>query len=216
VHKDFRGVDYGKPIKNNVCKIKQKNRSEENMKMVTFKKVICGVSLGTVMALGSMSSAFAADLNHSNSNSKQDQHQQQQDQHQQQQDQYQHQQQQQDQYQYQPVQLLTPKQAESIALQQYKGVLKDIQLTMENGKDVYIIVIHDQNGNDYTVKVDAITGAIVNYNYYDAQRNNYYNDQNGKTNNDQNGNSNNYNHQNGKTNSDQNGNSNNTQKGKTN
>jgi hypothetical protein len=33
------------------------------MNKVNFKKVILGVSLGTVMALGSMSSAFAADIN---------------------------------------------------------------------------------------------------------------------------------------------------------
>jgi hypothetical protein len=31
---------------------------------LNFKKVVCGVSLGTVMVLGSMSSAFAADINH--------------------------------------------------------------------------------------------------------------------------------------------------------
>jgi hypothetical protein len=35
------------------------------MKTVNYKKVVFGVSLGTIMALGSMSSAFAADLNHS-------------------------------------------------------------------------------------------------------------------------------------------------------
>ena len=34
------------------------------MNKVNFKKVVCGVSLGTVMVLGSMSSAFAADINH--------------------------------------------------------------------------------------------------------------------------------------------------------
>jgi hypothetical protein len=36
------------------------------MKAVNYKKVVCGVSLGTVMVLGSMSSAFAADNNHGN------------------------------------------------------------------------------------------------------------------------------------------------------
>jgi hypothetical protein len=34
------------------------------LKTVNYKKVVFGVSLGTIMALGSMSSAFAADLNH--------------------------------------------------------------------------------------------------------------------------------------------------------
>jgi hypothetical protein len=34
------------------------------MKTLNYKKVVFGVSLGTIMALGSMSSAFAADLNH--------------------------------------------------------------------------------------------------------------------------------------------------------
>jgi hypothetical protein len=34
------------------------------MKTLNYKKVVVGVSLGTIMALGSMSSAFAADLNH--------------------------------------------------------------------------------------------------------------------------------------------------------
>jgi uncharacterized membrane protein YkoI len=62
----------------------------------------------------------------------------------------------------QQVTLLTQDQAKAIALTQYKGVVKDIKLTKENGKDVYIIVIHGQDGKDHTVKVDAITGAIVN------------------------------------------------------
>src|SRR6478672_6274439 len=34
------------------------------MNKVNFKKIVCGVSLGTVMVLGSMSSAFAADINY--------------------------------------------------------------------------------------------------------------------------------------------------------
>jgi hypothetical protein len=36
------------------------------MKAVNGKKVLLGVSLGTIMAFGTMSSAFAADLNHPN------------------------------------------------------------------------------------------------------------------------------------------------------
>jgi hypothetical protein len=36
------------------------------MKAVNYKKVVLGMSLGTVMVLGSMSSAFAADNNHGN------------------------------------------------------------------------------------------------------------------------------------------------------
>ena len=34
------------------------------MNKVNFKKIVCGVSLGTVMVLGSISSAFAANINH--------------------------------------------------------------------------------------------------------------------------------------------------------
>jgi hypothetical protein len=52
------------------------------------------------------------------------------------------------------------KQAEDIALKQYKGkgYIKNIRLINENGKDVYVIIIH---GKDGSVKVDATTGAIV-------------------------------------------------------
>jgi uncharacterized membrane protein YkoI len=108
------------------------------MKKGNFKKVVFGVSLGTVMALGSMSSAFAADLNHSTGTVKKiesPQH----------------------------VKLLTEIQAKAIALKQFKGQIKDIRLTKENGRDVYVIVIHGQDGINHTVKVDAITGAIVSF-----------------------------------------------------
>jgi hypothetical protein len=139
-------------------------------------------------ALGSISSAFAADINHPTDLAKKVESQQQ-------------------------VKLLSQEQAKAIALKQYKGNVKDIQLTMENGKDVYIIVIHGQDGNDHTVKFDAITGAIVNYYSYNAQVGNINNDQNGNTNDVQIGNTNNYNAQKGKTNTNnaQNGNTNNAQ-----
>jgi uncharacterized membrane protein YkoI len=107
------------------------------MNKVYFKKVVCGVSLGTVMVLGSMSSAFAADINHPATQVKKVEL-------------------------VQQVKLLTKVQAKTIALKQYKGAVKDIQLKKENGIDLYIIVIHGQDGKDHTVKVNAITGAIVN------------------------------------------------------
>jgi hypothetical protein len=80
--------------------------------------------------------------------------------------------------------LLTQEQAKKIALKQYKGTVKDTKLTKENGTVVYVIVIHGQDRKDYTVKMNAVTGEIVNY--YSN------NDQKGKTNsnNDQKGNSN--------------------------
>jgi hypothetical protein len=195
------------------------------MNKVNFKKVVFGLSLGTVMALGSMSSAFAADNNlpttqatkvhlvptnpilgnvgtsapliqnganggrvlgnvgtsapliqnganggrvlgnvgtspkpNQNQKPKQINH---------------------------PSKNLLPQeQAKKIALKQYKGTVKDVKLNKENGKDVYVIVIHGQDRKDYTVKMNAVTGEIVNY--YSN------NDQKGKTNsnNDQKGNSN--------------------------
>jgi uncharacterized membrane protein YkoI len=241
------------------------------MKMVTFKKVICGVSLGTVMALGSMSSAFAADINHPTAQdktvvSKQPQQAKQFTQEQVKADALKK-------YKgtVKDIKLnkengkdvyvivihgddgndhwvkedaatgvtvnFTQEQIKEIALQQYAGIVKSITLSQENGIDFYVVVIHGQNGIDQTVKVNAITGAIVNYNYYDAQRNNYYNHQNGNqngsnndaqkgqngkpyANNDQNGKNNANNDQNGKTNvnNNQNGktNVNNNQNGKTN
>jgi uncharacterized membrane protein YkoI len=106
------------------------------MKKVNYKKVVFAVSLGTVMALGSMSSAFAADLNHPTYQAKKVELQ-------------------------QPVKLMTQEQAKTIALKQYKGNVKSIQLTKENGINVYVIVIHGQDGKDHTVKVDALTGAVT-------------------------------------------------------
>jgi uncharacterized membrane protein YkoI len=46
----------------------------------------------------------------------------------------------------------------AIALKQYKGTVKDIKLNKENGKDVYVVVIHGQDGKDHNVKIDAKTG----------------------------------------------------------
>jgi uncharacterized membrane protein YkoI len=92
------------------------------MNKVNFMKAVCGVSLGTVMVLGSMSSAFAADINHPTTQAKTVELQQQ-------------------------VKSLTQEQAKAIALKQYKGDVKDIQLTKENGKD-------------HEVKIDANTGEI--------------------------------------------------------
>jgi uncharacterized membrane protein YkoI len=106
------------------------------MKKVNYKKVVFAVSLGTVMALGSMSSAFAADLNHPTYQAKKVELQ-------------------------QPVKLMTQEQAKTIALKQYKGNVKSIQLTKENGINVYVIVIHGQDGKDHTMKVDALTGAVT-------------------------------------------------------
>jgi uncharacterized membrane protein YkoI len=54
----------------------------------------------------------------------------------------------------------TQEEAKAIALKQYKGNIKDIHLNKENGKDVYVAVIHDQNGKDHDVKIDAKTGEI--------------------------------------------------------
>jgi uncharacterized membrane protein YkoI len=133
-----------------------KNRSEEKMNKVNFKKIVFGVSLGTVMVLGSMSSAFAADNNHPTAQTKKVEVQQQKSnlhpsprpspspKHQP----------------WQQVTLLTQDQATDIALTQYQGVVKDIQLTTEYGKDVYVIVIHSNDGVDHTVNVDARTGVI--------------------------------------------------------
>jgi uncharacterized membrane protein YkoI len=147
------------------------------MNKVNFKKVVFGVSLGTVMALGSMSSAFAADINHPTAPAKTVQqqksvahtaptthptptahtaptthptptahpaptthpiakHQPQ-------------------------VTLLTTDEANAIALTQYQGIVKDNELTKEYGKDVYVIVIHSNDGVDYTVNVDARTGEVL-------------------------------------------------------
>jgi uncharacterized membrane protein YkoI len=98
-----------------------------------FKKVVLGVSLGTVMAISSMSSAFAADINQPTIQTKTVQTQQQ-------------------------VKLFTQDQVKAIALKQYKGTVKDIKLNKENGKDVYVVVIHGQDGKDHNVKIDAKTG----------------------------------------------------------
>jgi uncharacterized membrane protein YkoI len=116
------------------------------MNKVNFKKVVLGVSLGTVMALGSMSSAFAANINHPASQAKTVQSKQQ-----------------------QQVKLLTQEQVKSIVLKQYKGTVKDIKLTNENGKDVYVVVVHGEDGKDHTVKVDAATGVIVNFTQDDVK-----------------------------------------------
>jgi uncharacterized membrane protein YkoI len=106
------------------------------MNKFNFKKVVCGVSLGTVMVLGSMSSAFAADINQPTDLAKKVELQQQ-------------------------VKLLTQEQAKAIALKQYKGDVKDIHFNKENGKDVYVAVIHGQDGKDHTVKVDPSTGSLI-------------------------------------------------------
>jgi uncharacterized membrane protein YkoI len=119
-------------------RINKKIGVKKKMKRINVKNVVCGVSLGTVLMLGSMSSAFAADINHPTAQAAKVELQQQ-------------------------VKLLTKEQAKAIALKQYKGDVKDIQLTKENGKDVYIIVIHDQDGQDHTVKVDRSTGALVKF-----------------------------------------------------
>jgi uncharacterized membrane protein YkoI len=124
------------------------------MKMVNYKKVIAVASLGTVMALGSMSSAFAADLHTVAPTKKVEQNQKQQ----------QHNNKPQQQHPQLPqhhVTLLTETQATDIALTQYQGLVKDIQLTIEYGKNVYIIVIHSNDGIDHTVTVDAVTGSIL-------------------------------------------------------
>jgi uncharacterized membrane protein YkoI len=148
------------------------------MNKVNFKKVVLGVSLGTVMALGSMSSAFAADSTAAHSHTTTTtttpataahshtttttttpavaahshtttttttttpapyakHHVQQQ------------------------VTLLTTDEANAVALTQYQGIVKDNQLTKEYGKDVYVIVIHSNDGVDHTVKVDARTGDVL-------------------------------------------------------
>jgi hypothetical protein len=57
-------------------------------------------------------------------------------------------------------QLLPQEQAKKIALKQHKGTVKDTKLNKENGKDVYIIVIHGQDGKDYTVKMNADTESV--------------------------------------------------------
>jgi uncharacterized membrane protein YkoI len=85
-----------------------------------------------------MSSAFAADINQPTIQTKTVQTQQQ-------------------------VKLFTQDQVKAIALKQYKGTVKDIKLNKENGKDVYVIVIHGEDGKDHTVKLDAGTGVNVNF-----------------------------------------------------
>jgi uncharacterized membrane protein YkoI len=52
----------------------------------------------------------------------------------------------------------TQDEVKNIALQQYKGTVKSIKLSKENGKDVYVVVIHGQDGKDHNVKIDAKTG----------------------------------------------------------
>jgi uncharacterized membrane protein YkoI len=142
---------------NKQCKKQNIFRSEEKMNNVNFKKVVFGVSLGTVMALGSMSSAFAADINHPTAQSKTVQ------------------QQKQVKTVPQPKQVktvpqpkqvktvpqpkqITQSQVKDIALKQYKGTVKDIKLNKENGKDIYVIIIHGQDGKDHDVRIDAQTG----------------------------------------------------------
>jgi uncharacterized membrane protein YkoI len=132
------------------------------MNKVNFKKLVFGVSLGTVMALGSMSSAFAADINHPSAQAKVELKQQKATPathptptthpipttHPKQQPR-------------QQVTLQTEDQAKAVALTQYQGIVKSIQLTKEYGKDVYVIVIHSKDGVDHTVKVDARSGVII-------------------------------------------------------
>jgi uncharacterized membrane protein YkoI len=114
---------------------------KKKMNKVNFKKIVCGVSLGTVMVLGSMSSAFAADNNHPTAQaktvvvSKQPQQ----------------------------AKLATQEQVKADALKKYKGTVKDIKLNKENGKDVYVVVVHGDDGKDHWVKMDAATGVTVNF-----------------------------------------------------
>jgi uncharacterized membrane protein YkoI len=46
-------------------------------------------------------------------------------------------------------------------LKQYKGTVKNIQLKNENGKEIYIVSVHDQYGKDHDVKIDANTGETL-------------------------------------------------------
>jgi uncharacterized membrane protein YkoI len=92
------------------------------------------------MVLGSMSSAFAADINHPTAQaktvvSKQPQQ----------------------------AKLFTQEQVKADALKKYKGTVKDIKLNKENGKDVYVVVVHGDDGKDHWVKMDAATGVTVNF-----------------------------------------------------
>jgi uncharacterized membrane protein YkoI len=142
------------------------------MNKVNFKKVIFGLSLGTVMALGFMSSAFAADINHPTAQAKTVQQQ-------------------------KPVKTqeqakanalkqdigtvvhgqdgkdhrvkvnaganvrFTQEQIKAIALQQYAGTVRSIKLSNENGVDVYVVIINGSDGKEHTVKITAATGEIV-------------------------------------------------------
>jgi uncharacterized membrane protein YkoI len=56
---------------------------------------------------------------------------------------------------------ITQEQAKAIALKQYKGTVKNIQLKNENGKEIYIVSVHDQDGKDHDVKFDANTGETL-------------------------------------------------------
>jgi hypothetical protein len=180
------------------------------MNKVNFKKVVFGLSLGTVMALGSMSSAFAADnnlpttqatkvhlvptnpilgnvgtnnppttqatkvhlvptnpilgnvgttapliqnganggrvLGNVGTSPKGDQKP--------------NQNQKPKQINHPSQNLLPQEQAKKIALKQHKGTVKETKLNKENGKDVYVIVIHGQDGKDYTVKLNADTENV--------------------------------------------------------
>jgi uncharacterized membrane protein YkoI len=156
---------------------------KRKMNKVNFKKVVFGVSLGTVMALGSMSSAFAADINHPTAQAKPVDI-------------------------TQPKQVLLPAQVKpvditkpkqvllpaqvqvkdvaskqhkgvtmtltqgqikAIALQQYPGTVKSINLSNENGVDIYVVIINGSDGIEHTVKIDATTGAIVPFTQDEVQ-----------------------------------------------
>ncbi|MBB5323332.1 putative membrane protein YkoI [Anoxybacillus tepidamans] len=81
---------------------------------------------------------------------------------------------------------ITEKQAIAIALQHVKGQENGTELENEDGVVVYAVEVKGEQGKLYDVKVDAQTGAVVNIDQNDQDKNEgEYSDK--ETNDDQNG-----------------------------
>lgn len=100
--------------------------------MNKYGKVLSGAALGAVIGLSSLSSAFAAQLQSTYSKN----------------------------VTFQQTNCITQETAKTIALKEQTGTVKSVNLTEENGVDIYVVVIQAKDGNYYDVKLDAKTGSL--------------------------------------------------------
>lgn len=57
-------------------------------------------------------------------------------------------------------QCLTQEQVKTIALKQHKGIIRSVKLTKEAGLDIFVVLIHGEDGKEHHVKIDAKYGKI--------------------------------------------------------